>query len=104
MAVFYVTEFFCVGLRDHTTTWKELMHDASIILPVSCQNLGPPMMIFVLIRDGITAAFSPDGRTDYSHSIVPGGLLVTSYTTRLTPFTSLMMRVATAPMNFMSKG
>jgi len=40
----------------------------------------------------------------YSHSIVPGGLLVTSYTTRFTPFTSLMMRVATAPMNFMSNG
>jgi hypothetical protein len=31
----------------------------------------------------------------YSHSIVPGGLLVMSYTTRLTPLTSLMMRVAT---------
>src|SRR5258708_247907 len=40
----------------------------------------------------------------YSHSIVPGGLLVMSYTTRLTPFTSLMMRVATWPMNFMSNG
>jgi hypothetical protein len=38
----------------------------------------------------------------YSHPIVPGGLLVTSYTTRLTPFTLLMMRVATWPMNFMS--
>jgi hypothetical protein len=32
---------------------------------------------------------------NHSHSIVPGGLLVTSYTTLLTPFTSLMMRVAT---------
>jgi len=41
---------------------------------------------------------------NHSHSIVPGGLLVTSYTTRFTPFTSLMMRVATWPMNFMSKG
>src|SRR5436190_18548680 len=30
----------------------------------------------------------------HSHSIVPGGLLVTSYTTRFTPFTSLMIRVA----------
>ena len=39
----------------------------------------------------------------HSHSIVPGGLLVTSYTTRLTPFTSLMMRVATPPMKAMSK-
>jgi len=38
----------------------------------------------------------------YSHSIVPGGLLVTSYTTRFTPLTSLMIRVATLPRNFMS--
>ena len=29
----------------------------------------------------------------YSHSIVPGGLLVMSYTTRFTPLTSLTMRV-----------
>ncbi|MEY9109414.1 hypothetical protein ABH999_005610 [Bradyrhizobium yuanmingense] len=39
---------------------------------------------------------------DHSHSIVPGGLLVTSYTTRFTPFTSLMIRVAVSPKNFMS--
>src|SRR5215469_14239983 len=42
-------------------------------------------------------------RRPYSHSIVPGGLLVTSYTTRFTPFTSLMMRVATRPMKSISK-
>lgn len=30
---------------------------------------------------------------DYSHSMVAGGLLVISYTTRLIPFTSLMMRL-----------
>ena len=29
----------------------------------------------------------------YSHSIVAGGLLEMSYTTRFTPFTSLMMRL-----------
>ena len=29
----------------------------------------------------------------YSHSIVAGGLLLMSYTTRFTPFTSLMIRV-----------
>ncbi len=40
----------------------------------------------------------------HSHSIVPGGLLVTSYTTRFTPFTSLVIRVATRPMNAMSNG
>src|SRR5512140_1917860 len=40
----------------------------------------------------------PDQFVDlYSHSIVPGGLLVTSYTTRLIPRTSLTMRV---PMRF----
>lgn len=38
----------------------------------------------------------------YSHSIVPGGFDVTSYTTLFTPFTSLMMRVAVSPRNFMS--
>ena len=31
--------------------------------------------------------------TTYSHSMVPGGLLVTSSTTRLTSGTSLVMRV-----------
>ena len=40
----------------------------------------------------------------YSHSIVPGGLLVTSYTTRLIPRTSLMMRVATRDRKAWSKG
>jgi hypothetical protein len=43
-----------------------------------------------------------DHKLTHSHSIVPGGLLVMSYTTRLTPFTSLMMRVAVSPRNFMS--
>jgi len=31
-------------------------------------------------------------RSDYSHSIVPGGFDVMSYATRLMPFTSLMIR------------
>ena len=30
---------------------------------------------------------------NHSHSMVPGGFEVTSYTTRLTPFTSFTMRV-----------
>ena len=38
----------------------------------------------------------------HSHSIVPGGFDVMSYTTRLTPLTSLMIRVAVSPRNFMS--
>ena len=40
----------------------------------------------------------------YSHSIVPGGFDVTSYTTRETPRTSLMMRVATRARKAWSKG
>src|ERR1700758_945974 len=40
----------------------------------------------------------------YSHSIVPGGLLVTSYTTRFTPLTSLTIRAATLPSKAMSNG
>ncbi len=40
----------------------------------------------------------------YSHSIVPGGLEVMSYVTRLMPRTSLMMRVATRERKSISKG
>lgn len=43
-------------------------------------------------------------RQDYSHSIVPGGLDVTSYTTRLIPFTSLIILVATLDRNACSNG
>lgn len=39
------------------------------------------------------AAASGACGSDYSHSMVPGGLLVTSRTTRLTSATSLVMRV-----------
>ena len=39
----------------------------------------------------------------HSHSMVPGGLLVTSYTTRLTLRTVLQMRVETARRNAGSK-
>ena len=38
----------------------------------------------------------------HSHSIVPGGFDVTSYTTRFTPLTSLMMRVAVRARKLMS--
>ena len=58
------------------------------------------------LGQGFRAPFRPvrrELRHNHSHSIVPGGLLVTSYTTRLTPLTSLMMRVATVPRKFMSK-
>ena len=46
-------------------------------------------------------ATAPDA---YSHSIVPGGLDVTSYTTRLMPSTSLTMRVADAAEEVVSEG
>ena len=49
-----------------------------------------------------TCAFN--GQRDHSHSIVPGGLLVTSKTTRLMPRTSLTIRPATRVRNPMSNG
>lgn len=45
----------------------------------------------------LIVANSSDDHANHSHSIVPGGLLVMSYVTRLTPRTSLMMRAATRP-------
>jgi hypothetical protein len=42
--------------------------------------------------------FAAKSRVIYSHSIVPTGLLVTSYTTRFMRLTSLMIRVATRPI------
>jgi hypothetical protein len=41
---------------------------------------------------------------DHSHSMVPGGLDVMSYTTRLMPRTSLTMRVAVRARKLCSKG
>src|SRR5665213_579611 len=42
--------------------------------------------------------------TCHSHSMVPGGFEVTSYTTRFTPRTSLVMRFETWAINLASKG
>jgi hypothetical protein len=49
-------------------------------------------------RRALLAAFKawPE-RPPHSHSIVPGGLLVTSSVTRLIPLTSMMMRLAVRP-------
>lgn len=44
-------------------------------------------------RSGATAVNPSDRRAGHSHSMVPGGLLVMSSTTRLTSATSLVMRV-----------
>ena len=50
----------------------------------------PPLRGWGYPRLGPTRPASSPG---YSHSMVPGGLLVTSSTTRLTSATSLVMRV-----------
>ena len=55
-----------------------------------------PFMTARLTASLTLAVLSPralPGRTHYSHSMVPGGLEVTSRTTRLTSRTSLVMRV-----------
>ena len=41
----------------------------------------------------LTGSLPPGGQSVHSHSMVPGGLLVTSRTTRLTSRTSLVIRV-----------
>src|SRR5215472_7284849 len=52
-------------------------------------NIGPP--------DGVETGATCEAENGtvclYSHSMVPGGFEVTSYTTRFTPFTSFTMRV-----------
>jgi hypothetical protein len=67
----------------------------------------PTIIDYIRLRtipaDTLRYSILPHSTPLHSHSIVPGGLLVTSYTTRLTPFTSLMIRVAVSPRNFMSK-
>ncbi len=46
------------------------------------------------VRRGHQGQFTgPGDQADYSHSMVPGGLLVTSRMTRLTSRTSLVIRV-----------
>src|SRR5208282_3316311 len=50
------------------------------------RNLDTPDLKAALARSEARSSF-------YSHSIVPGGFEVTSYTTRLTPFTSFTIRV-----------
>ncbi len=52
------------------------------------QPIGGCQRVVVGERIGPGAVKAP-----HSHSIVPGGLLVMSYTTRFTPFTSLTMRL-----------
>ena len=50
---------------------------------------------FAFKKGSVSAGFGGFGC--YSHSIVAGGLLVISYTTRLTPSTSLIMRLEVRP-------
>jgi hypothetical protein len=87
------------------TSWWEKSGRVSSDDPVigDCESVARD---FPTALDAVTTTPLSAGSSHHphSHSIVPGGLLVTSYTTRFTPFTSLMIRVATLPMNFMSKG
>lgn len=54
-----------------------------------------PQAFFTSEKPSVYAGFR--GSVNYSHSIVAGGLLVMSYTTRLTPSTSLIMRLEVRP-------
>ena len=54
-----------------------------------CRQVKKQPALCILLK--VQAAFP------YSHSIVAGGLPLTSYTTRLMPRTSLMMRLDTLP-------
>ena len=68
---------------------------ASLLLP---SNSSIKMVSKVILK--ICKALcikSSSHRRNYSHSIVPGGLFVISYTTRFTPGTSLTIRPATRP-------
>ena len=80
--------------------------------------------VLIRLRGGMVEQHQPNDRDDmdkegdqwngvrqpasrclrYSHSIVPGGLLVMSYVTRLIPRTSFTMRVATRFRNAISNG
>lgn len=70
-----------------------------ILRRVPCLNANPSLLTpFSAIRSllwrQLAATIAQIFRLPYSHSIVPGGLLVISYTTRLTSCTSAMMRLA----------
>src|SRR5690606_41444893 len=51
-----------------------------------------------LVLDEPRPSHGWDDTSGHSHSMVPGGLLVTSYTTRLTSGTALTIRFATVAM------
>lgn len=59
-------------------------------LTVGPRGVGPHVMAF----EGEQLGIAVSGRYPHSHSMVPGGLEVTSRATRLTPSTSAMMREA----------
>jgi hypothetical protein len=58
-------------------------------------SVGKAEMLTSEARRAQRAEKLPKGACFYSHSIVPGGLLVMSSATRLTPGTSLMIRLLT---------
>src|SRR6266550_5945094 len=84
-----------------------IIHARRFVTKHMKEAIAPCFQSFCLVLDGLRhrgdrcAAVPICSRSSvavvgpsYSHSIVPGGLLVMSKTQRLTPFTSLMMRLA----------
>ena len=61
---------------------------------VFAESLILPILSFPL---RVISFFQPFSQAGYSHSMVPGGLLVMSKQTRFTPLTSLMMRLESRP-------
>ena len=71
--------------------------------PVPFYTLGPPFKLPGCLVKRLLAARAPSpepGKSaGYSHSIVAGGLLEMSYTTRLMPRTWLIIRLLTSARN-----
>ena len=87
--------------RNASSTGVVLFYSLIDDMAQIVNELSPNHLIFLHYYSPGPAGVS---HTPHSHSIVPGGFDVTSYTTRLIPRTSLMIRVATFPRKPMSKG
>jgi hypothetical protein len=73
--------------------------------PANHPHLPAPSRTYLNLRHPANGAPArPAPAPPHSHSIVPGGFEVMSYTTRLIPRTSLMMRVATLPRKSCGNG
>ncbi len=72
------------GVRLDRECWTDGSNQGKHVHLVSPESLPPPVGL-------------PGRISDHSHSIVPGGFEVMSYTTRLIPRTSLMIRLLIRP-------